>query len=98
MKKITELTAELAAPAEPGALSVRPGSAAGFFVGGTANIGRGAQLECRRITAVDEQLHLAAPLENAHPAGTPVTGSGDPIADVDPAAGAAVPPKLLLRL
>lgn len=90
--------AELAAPAEPGALSVRPGSAAGFFVGGTANIGRGAQLECRRITAVDEQLHLAAPLENAHPAGTPVTGSGDPIADVDPAAGAAVPPKLLLRL
>lgn len=89
----------LTTAAPPGAGSVRVGGSGGFFPGGTAAIGRGEELETRRITAIGGgSLTFEPPLERAHEAGSPVTGSGDPIAGADPAAGAAVPPKLLLRL
>lgn len=89
----------LSADASAGDDSVRATGTGGYFVGGSVHVGEGEQLEDRWITALgDESITFAPPLERAHPAGTPVAGSGDPVADVDPSAGAAVPPRMLARL
>ncbi|WP_243795412.1 alpha-L-rhamnosidase [Saccharopolyspora gloriosae] len=89
----------LLVPAQPGADRIRVAEPDAHHVGGAVTIGTRESWESRQVVAVGDQgLIIAPPLEHEHPAGTPVEGSGDPVAQWEPTAGAAVSPRLLARL
>ena len=97
----------LLADVEPGATTVLLDSVEGYHVGGTVNVDTGdggERLESRVITAIGTAgpdgtgITFTPGLSAAHAAGSVVTGSGDNVADIDPAAGAAVSPRFIGRL
>jgi len=97
----------LAAPAAAGDNVVRSSSVTGYHVGGTINIDTGdggERLESRTITAIGTGgadgtgIAFTPPLGAAHALAAAITGSGNPIASVDPSAGAAVTPRMIARL
>jgi alpha-L-rhamnosidase len=97
----------LASPAAAGDTTVRVSSVTGYHVGGTINIDTadgGERLESRTITAIGTSgaegsgISFTPALGAAHALATAVTGSGNPIASVDPSAGAAVTPRMIARL
>jgi alpha-L-rhamnosidase len=90
-----------------GATTVRLNSVADYHVGGTINIDTGdggERLESRTITAIGTAgaqgtgITVTPALSRAHSANALVTGSGNNIAASDPAAGAAVTPRVIGRL
>ncbi|MEU6040739.1 family 78 glycoside hydrolase catalytic domain [Actinomadura sp. NPDC047616] len=96
----------LAAAAAAGATTVKVNSVDGYHVGGTINIdtgGGGDRLESRTITRVGTAgadgtgIAFTPALTGGHAAGAKVTGSGNNVAASDPAAGAAVTPRLIGR-
>ncbi|GAA3358945.1 family 78 glycoside hydrolase catalytic domain [Saccharopolyspora gregorii] len=90
---------ELLVPAHPGADRIRVPDPGGHPIGGTVTIGTRDRWESRQVVAADEHgLIIVPPLEHRHPAGAPVEGSGDPVAQWEPTAGAAVSPRLIARL
>lgn len=97
----------LAAPAAAGDTVVRVSSVTGYHVGGAIHIDTGAggdRLESRTITAIGTAgadgtgISFTPALTAAHAGAAEVTGSGNPIASVDPSAGAAVTPRMIARL
>ena len=97
----------LAAPAVAGDTAVHVTSVTGYHVGGTINIDTGdggERLESRTITAIGISgadgtgIAFTPALAAGHALAAAVTGSGNPIASVDPSAGAAVTPRMIARL
>ncbi|MEV4033639.1 family 78 glycoside hydrolase catalytic domain [Streptomyces umbrinus] len=94
----------LVAPAAVGATRVELSGVAGYHLGGTVNIDTGdggERLESRTITAISTDgtgITFEPALTAEHPTGATVTGSGNPLANTDPSAGAAVTPRLIARL
>ena len=99
---------ELLADVDVGATTVTVTDPDDWFEGGTINVDTGdagVRLESRVITEIGATsddgtgtITFEPPLDASHAAGSVVTGSGDNVADVDPAAGAAVSPRLIARL
>jgi alpha-L-rhamnosidase len=94
----TALTSDVSS----GATAVRLRNTSSFYVGGTINIDTGdggENLESRRITGISQSsIQFEPALELSHSSGALVTGSGNNIAATEPAAGAAVAPRLIARL
>jgi alpha-L-rhamnosidase len=97
----------LVADAPAGATNVKLTSTSAYHVGGTINIdtgGGGDHLESRTITEIGTSgeagtgISFTPALDDSHPAGAVITGSGNNIAATDPSAGAAVTPRLIARL
>lgn len=87
----------LRAPAPDQATAVEVHDVDGFAVGATVNIGN--EPESRWIVSLtDSTIVLDSPLVRAHDQEAPVTGSGSPVADLEPSAGTAVTPRLIAKL